>query len=154
MKKKLISFFVAAAMVMSMPTAIFASEAPTSEPAQRTAGIDGSAEISPMTTTSATVGATRISSTKGSVTAFASFSRKASKASCTVTLQYKSSGGSWLTATGLPVYSYIKRANNVYSISISKTFTLKKGKVYRAKVVFSDTNSDGTYYRTVYSGSF
>ena len=111
------------------------------------------AEISPMSTTISTVGATRKSSTQGLVTASASFGTKASTAKCTITLQEKYNG-SWRTATGVPVISYIKTVKNTYSITASKTFTLKSGKVYRAKVVFSDTISGTTYYKTHYSGSF
>ncbi len=153
MKKKLLSFALAAAMMLSMPTALFAAETATAEPINNPGTCTDGAEISPMSTTSATVGASRISSTKGSVSASASFNTKASKATCVITLQVKSNGA-WKTATDLPTYSYTKTATNVYSISSSKTFTLKSGKVYRAKVMFSDTNSNGTYYRTKYSGSF
>lgn len=153
MKKKLLSFALAAAMMLSMPTALFAAETATAEPINNPGTYSDGAEISPMSTTSVSAGASRISSTKGSVSASASFNTKASKATCIITLQVKSNG-TWKTATDLPVYSYTKNASNVYSISASKTFTLKSGKVYRAKVMFSDTNSSGTHFRTCYSGSF
>lgn len=153
MKKKLLSFALAAAMMLSMPTALFAAETATAEPINNPGTCTDGAEISPMSTTSVSAGASRISSTKGSVSASASFNTKASKATCIITLQVKSNG-TWKTATDLPVYSYTKNASNVYSISASKTFTLKSGKVYRAKVMFSDTNSSGTHFRTCYSGSF
>lgn len=153
MKKKLLSFALAAAMMLSMPTALFAAETATAEPITDPGTCSDGVEISPMSTTSATAGASRISSTKGSVSANASFNAKASKATCIITLQVKSNG-SWKTATDLPVYSYTKTSTNAYSITASKTFTLKSGKVYRAKVMFSDTNSSGTHFRTCYSGSF
>lgn len=153
MKKTLLSFALAAAMMLSMPTALFAAETATAEPINNPGTCTDGAEISPMSTTSVSAGASRISSTKGSVSASASFNTKASKATCIITLQVKSNG-TWKTATDLPVYSYTKNASNVYSISASKTFTLKSGKVYRAKVMFSDTNSSGTHFRTCYSGSF
>ena len=153
MKKKLLSFALAATMMLSMPTALFAAETSTAEPINNPGTCTDGAEISPMSTTSSTVGASRISSTKGSVSAHASFSAKATKASCAITIQVKS-GSSWKTASDLPVYSYVKNVSNTYYISASKTFTLKSGKVYRAKIVFSDTNSSGTYFKTKYTGSF
>ena len=152
MKKKLLTFVLAAAMVLSMPTALFAAEAQSEKTADTPTVSEGN-EIAPRSTTSATVGASRKSSTSGSVSANASFNTKASKATCTITLQVKSNG-SWKTATDLPVYSYIKTEYNTYSIIASRTFTLKSGKVYRAKVVLSDTNSNGTYSTTRYTGSF
>lgn len=153
MKKKLLSFALAAAMMLSMPTALFAAETATAEPINNPGTCTDGAEISPMSTTSVSAGASRISSTKGSVSASASFNTKATKATCTIILQEKYNG-SWQTATGIPVFSYVKTTKNVYSISASKTFTLKSGKVYRAKIVISDTNSGGTYYRTSYTGAF
>ena len=153
MKKKLLSFALAATMMLSMPTALFAAETATAEPINNPGTYSDGAEISPMSTASSTVGASRISSTKGSVSAHASFSAKATKASCTMMIQVKSNG-SWVLATDLPVHTYVKNVTNAYSITSSKTFTLKSGKVYRAKIVFSDTNSSGTYYITKYSGSF
>lgn len=152
MKKKLLTFVLAAAMVLSMPTALFAAEAQSEKTADTPTVSEGN-EIAPRSATSATVGASRKSSTSGSVSASASFGSKASTAKCTITLQEKYNG-SWRTATGIPVISYVKTAYNVYSIGASKTFTLKSGKVYRAKVVFSDTNSSGTSSTTRYTGSF
>ena len=153
MKKKLLSFALAAAMMLSMPTALFAAETATAEPITNPGTCSDGVEISPMSTTSVSAGASRISSTKGSVSANASFSAKASTAKCAITLQEKYNG-SWRTATGVPVISYVKTVKNSYSISASKTFTLKSGTVYRAKIVISDTNSGGTYYKTSYTGSF
>ena len=152
MKKRLLTFIMAAAMVLSIPTALFAAEQNTPEPGAATVTADGGA-IAPQSTTSSDVGASRSSSTSGSVTAYASFDKKATKATCTIILQEKYNG-SWRTATGLPAYSYVKTVSNAYSITASKSFTLKSGTVYRAKVVFSDTNSDGTHYTTRYTGSF
>ena len=152
MKKKLLTFVLAAAMVLSMPTALFAAESQSEKTADTPTVSEGN-EIAPRSATSATAGASRKSSTSGSVSANASFSTKASKATCTIILQEKYNC-TWRTATGIPVYSYVKTSSNVYSIAASKTFTLKSGTVYRAKVVFSDTNSSGTHYKTCYSGSF
>ena len=143
---------MAAAMVLSMPTALFAAEQNTPEPGAAAVTSDGGS-IAPQSTTSATAGASRLSSTSGSVSAYASFDKKATKATCTITLQEKYNG-SWRTATGLSVYSYVKTEYNTYSVAASKTFTLKSGTVYRAKVVFADTNSSGTHYTTKYTGSF
>lgn len=152
MKKRLLTFVMAAAMVLSMPTALFAAEQNTPEPGAAAVTADGGA-IAPQSTTSSDVGASRISSTSGSVSAYANFDQKASKATCTITLQEKYNG-SWRTATGLSVYSYIKNEYNTYSVTASKTFTLKSGTTYRAKVVFTDTNSSGTHSITRYTGSF
>ena len=91
--------------------------------------------------------------TSGNVSAYASFDRKATSASCTITLQEKYNGA-WRNATGVPVKIYRKTITNSYSISAARTFTLVKGKVYRAKIRFVDTNSTGTYYKTRYTGSF
>ena len=148
MKKRLLTFIMAAAMVLSMPTALFAAE----QPGAAAVTADGGA-IAPQSTNTSNVGASRSSSTSGSVSAYASFDEKATKATCTIILQEKYNG-SWRTATGLPAYSYVKSASNTYTISASKAFTLKSGTVYRAKVVFADTNSSGTHYQTKYTGSF
>ncbi|MDO4545411.1 MAG: hypothetical protein Q4C25_04575 [Bacillota bacterium] len=99
------------------------------------------------------VSASRHSGTSGSVSAYAGFNKKATKATCTITLQEKYNG-SWRNATGLPVTIYKKTVYDSYSISAAKTFTLKSGKTYRAKIGFVDTNSSGTYYKTRYTGAF
>ena len=111
------------------------------------------AVITPVKVTTGSVTADRHSNTSGSVTAYASFNARASKASCTMTLQEKS-GGSWKTATGVPVVTYKKTVTNSYSITAGKTFTLKAGKVYRVKAAIIDTTSSGTYTKTLYTGSF
>jgi len=99
------------------------------------------------------IGASRLSNTSGNVTAYAFFSQKATKAKCAIYLQEKYNG-SWRTATGVSVTGYIKTVYDVNSITAGKTFTLVKGKVYRAKIVFTDTNSSGTFTKTRYTGSF
>lgn len=99
------------------------------------------------------IGRSRISSTSGSVSAYATFNKKASTAKCNILMQVKSNG-SWVTASNLPVWSYTKYVYNKNSISAGKTFTLKKGKVYRAKITFYDKNSSGAYTKTYYTGSF
>lgn len=114
---------------------------------------DEGMNITPMSVSSSYIGATRYSKTSGKVSASAGFTRKASKATCSITLQEKYNG-SWRTATGLSVRAYVKTQYNTYSIAAARTFTLKSGKVYRAKIVFSDKNSSGTYYKTRYTGSF
>lgn len=152
MKKKAISFLLAAVLVLSMPTALFAAEVspvtPITDPV--TSSDTG---IAPMSTDTTSVGASRISSTKGSVSAYGSFNTKATKATCTITLQEKYNG-SWRTATNVPVKTYIKTVYNSFAVSASKTFTLNSGKVYRAKITFSDTNSSGTHSTIRYTGSF
>ena len=109
--------------------------------------------IRPVSVSSSSIGTSRYSNTSGNVTAYAGFTKKASTATCTITLQQKS-GSSWVTPTGIPVLAYKKTVYNSYSIAASKTFTLKKGKVYRARITFSDKNSSGTYSNTRYTGAF
>lgn len=115
--------------------------------------IEENTGITPRTTTTSKIGATRYSGTSGKVSAYASFDKKATSATCTITLQEKYNG-SWRTATGVPVKIYSKTVYNSYSITSSKTFTLVKGKVYRAKISIIDKNSSGSYYKTLYTGSF
>lgn len=153
MKKRLACFIFAAAMVLSLPAAAFAAETPTlpTEPIENEATIGG--DVSVMSVSSSTVNTDRLSNTSGIVNAYASFSGTASKSVCIIYLQEKYNG-SWRTATGLGTTSYTKTAYNTKSISAGKTFTLIKGKVYRAKVVFTATINGNTYSRTHYSGSF
>lgn len=113
----------------------------------------GDAGIAPMSTTSSSFGVDRLSNTSGKAGAYAGFNKKATKATCTMTLQEKYNG-SWRTATNVPVTVYKKITYDTYSIAASKTFTLIKGKVYRVKFLITDTNSSGTYYLTKYSSSF
>lgn len=129
MKKKIASFALALFLVLSLPMAACAS------------------------VSSSSIGTSRISNTSGSVSAYALFNRTASTAKCTITLQVKSNG-SWVAATNLPTWSYTKIVYNKNSISSQKTFTLAKGKVYRAKIVFQDTKGSSTTYKTRYTGSF
>lgn len=110
-------------------------------------------QIAPMSVAASNIGTTRYSGTSGNVSAYACFSKTASKATCTIKLQEKYND-TWRTATGLSVNTYIKTVYDKTSISAGKTFTLKSGKVYRAKITFSDTNSNGTFYKTRYTGSF
>lgn len=153
MKRKILIFVLSAIVALSMPTALFATEIePVDiEPSQVTVNDDSG--ISLMSINSATVGASRKSNTSCSVSAHASFNVKATKATCTITLQEKYNG-SWRTATNIPVVSYVKIVYDSYTITASRTFTLNSGKVYRAKVVFTDQNSSGTSLKTCYSGSF
>lgn len=155
MKKKLTCFIFAAALVLSMPTALFAAETgttPTTPIGQ--AIIDGGdGGIAVTSVDSSNISASRISSTSANVSAYAAFNTTATKATCTIILQEKS-GSSWITPSGLSVTSYVKTVYNANSITAGKTFAVKSGKVYRAKILFSDTNSSGTYYRTRYTGSF
>lgn len=151
MKRKILIFALSAIVALSMPTALFAAEVESAEPAAE--AISSDVGIAPMSTTNSTIGASRISSTSGSVSAYGSFDVKATRASCSITLQEKYNG-SWRTATNIPVITYVKTATNCYTISASRTFTLNSGKVYRAKIVFTDTNSSGTHMKTRYTGSF
>ena len=153
MKKRLACFIFAAAMILSLPAAAFAAETPTlpTEPIENEATIGG--DVSVMSVSSSTVNTDRLSNTSGVVNAYAAFSGTASTSVCTIFLQEKYNG-SWRTATGLGTTSCTKTAYNTKSISAGKTFTLIKGKVYRAKVVFTATINGTKYSRTHYSGSF
>ena len=154
MKKKLASFILSAALVLSLPVAVSAAEvsAVNPEPVSITGGSE-TGEISPASASTSSVGATRHGPTSGSVSAYASFSGTASKAVCSIFLQEKYNG-SWRTATGVPVTVYVKTAYNTSSIAAGKTFTLVRGKVYRAKVIFTDTINGVTYAITRYTGAF
>lgn len=149
MKKKLTSFIVAAALVLSMPTALFAAEQQSEAFGTNasTAGNDNG--IMPMAVDNTTISANRISSTSAEVAAYAAFDTTVAKATCTIILQEKS-GSSWVTPTGLSVKSYVKTVYNKSSIAAGKVFTVKSGKVYRAKIVFVEPNS----IKTRYTGSF
>lgn len=114
---------------------------------------DEGMDVAPMSVATSDIGVSRNSSTSGTVTAYASFTKTASTAKCSIYLQEKYNG-SWRTATGLSVTGYIKTVYDTKSITAGRTFTLIKGKVYRAKIVFSDKNSTGTYIKTRYTGSF
>lgn len=149
MKKKLTSFIVAAALVLSMPTALFAAEQQSEAFGTNANAAGNDSGIIPMAIDSSTIGASRISSTSASVSAYAAFDKTVSKATCTIILQEKS-GSSWVTPTGIPVKSYVKTVYNQNSITAGKAFTVKSGKVYRAKIVFAEPNS----IKTRYTGSF
>lgn len=153
MKKRLACFIFAATMVLSLPAAAFAADTPTlpTEPIESEASVGGEASVMSVATSS--VGTTRHNSTSGTVNAYATFTSKASKAVCVIYLQEKYNG-SWRTATGLGTTLYTKTAYNCKSITAGKTFTLKSGKVYRAKVVFTDVINGVTSIKTRYTGSF
>lgn len=152
MKKKLASFILASALVMSLPMAASAAELTTGNLEPIGSAIsEGDASV--MSVASSNIGASRLSSTSGNVSAYAAFSGTATKAICTMYLQ-ESYNGSWRTATGLSTTSYTKTVYNTNSISASKTFTLKSGKTYRAKIVFNDTIGGTTYTKTRYTGAF
>ena len=147
MKKKLLSFVIAAAMVMGIPAAL------------GSAGLDMPDEITvaPVTanakTTTSSMSSKRHSPTKATVSAYGSFDRKATKAVCTILLQEKYNG-EWRTARGLSKKSYTKTTYDTYSIVAAYKFTVKSGKVYRARIVFTDHNSNGDYLRVRYTGAF
>ena len=139
-----------AALVLSLPMAVSAAEIGSATDPVATAVSE--AEAGARSVSSSNVGASRLSSTSGSVSAYATFSGTASKAVCLIYLQ-ESYNGSWRAATGV-TNSYSKTVYNANSITAGKTFTLKSGKVYRAKVVFTDTIGGTTYTKTRYTGSF
>lgn len=150
MKKRLMILVMAAALVLSLPMAVSAAELGGATDPVATAVSEGEAGTRSVSTSS--IGADRTSNTSGVVSAYAAFSGTASKAVCQIYLQ-ESYNGSWRAATGV-TNSYSKTVYNANSISAGKTFTLKSGKVYRAKVVFTDTLNGTTYTKTRYTGSF
>lgn len=147
MKKKLLSFIIAAAITFGIPAAIGSTEIklPSDSPL--------SPAVAEATTTTNSIGTSRHSATSGTVSAYASFDCKAKKAVCTIELQEKYKDA-WRTAKDIPTVIYTKIVYDSYSITASKKFALKSGKVYRAKIVFSDKNSSGTHYKTRYTGAF
>lgn len=155
MKKKLTAFILAAALVMSLPMAASAAALTENitEPVTAAISDGGDGGVSVMSVASSNIGADRHSNTSGTVTAYALFSGTASKAVCQIYLQEKYNG-SWRSATGLSTTSYSKTVYNKNSITAAKTFTLKSGKVYRAKIVFIDTINGTTHTKTRYTGSF
>lgn len=151
MKKRLMILVMAAALVLSLPMAVSAAELGAATDPVATAVSE--AGDNARSVSSSTIGADRTSNTSGNVSAYATFSGTASKAICTIYLQ-ESYNGSWRTATGLSTTSYTKTVYNTNSISASKSFTLKSGKTYRAKIVFSDTIGGTTYTKTRFTGAF
>lgn len=148
MKKRLACFIFAAAMVLAMPMASFAAEQPMIDQSVTTNSGDNTRSVS-----TSSIGADRLSNTSGMIEAYATFTKAASKAVCTIYLQEKYNG-SWRTATGLGTTKYTKTAFNTNSIAAAKTFTLISGKVYRGKIVFTDTINGTVYTKTRYTGSF
>lgn len=153
MKKRLACFIFAAAMVLSLPAAAFAADTPTlpTEPIESGATVGGEASV--MSVNTSTISADRTSATSGKISAYATFSGTATTATCIIYLQEKYNG-SWRAATGLGTTSYTKTVSNSKSITAGKTFTLKSGKTYRAKVVISARINGTLYGKTHYSGAF
>ena len=151
MKKRLMILVMAAALVLSLPMAVSAAELGGATDPVATAISE--AEAGARSVSSSQIGADRLSSTSGKVSAYATFSGTATKAICTIYLQ-ESYNGSWRTATGLSTTSYKKTVYNANSISAGKTFTLISGKTYRAQIVFTDTVNGTTYTKTRYTGAF
>lgn len=152
MKKRLMILVMAAALVLSLPMAVSAAEigAAGTDPVVTAVG---EAEAGARSVSSSSISADRHSPTSGSVDAYAAFSGTATKAVCQIYLQ-ELYNGSWRTATGLTTTSYTKTVYNANSITAGKTFTLKSGKTYRAKIVFTDTIGGTTYTKTRFTGSF
>lgn len=141
---------MAAALVLSLPMAVSAAEIGAATDPVATAV--GEAEAGARSVSSSNISADRISSTSGSVSAYATFSGTATKAVCQIFLQ-ESYNGSWRAATGV-TNSYSKTVYNANSITAGKTFTLKSGKTYRAQIIFTDTIGGTTYTKTRYTGAF
>ncbi|MCO7122967.1 hypothetical protein NIA71_13535 [Ihubacter massiliensis] len=102
---------------------------------------------------SATVNANRTSNTSARVSADITYTTTVDSATNKITLQEKYNG-SWRTATGVPVKTVSRTKSNVRSLSLPYTFTLVKGKVYRAKADFTSKKGSSTITKTFYSNVF
>ncbi len=113
----------------------------------------GSVSVVSAYTSIATVATNRISNTSGRVSADISYSSVLDSCTNKITLQEKYNG-TWRTATGVPVKTVSRTKSNVRTLVLPYTFTLIKGKVYRAKCVFTSKKGSTTRTKTVYSNSF
>ncbi len=102
---------------------------------------------------SAKIAVDRLSNTSASASASASFDGIKDSVKCTMTLQEKYNG-SWRKATGVSKKTASITEKNTTTVLLSTRFTLIKGKVYRIKAKFTETNGSRTTSSTYYSGSF
>lgn len=102
---------------------------------------------------SAKIAVDRLSNTSASASASASFDGIKDSVKCTMTLQEKYNG-SWRKATGVSKKTASITEKNTTTVLLSTRFTLIKGKVYRIKAKFTETNGSRTTSSIYYSGSF
>lgn len=115
--------------------------------------IFGSVSVASAYTSAATVSVGRTSNTSARASADITYSTVVSSCTTKMTLQEKY-GGSWRTATGVPVKTVSKTRTSVSSMGFPYTFTLKKGVVYRIKAVFSSKKGTSSTTKTLYSPAF
>lgn len=113
----------------------------------------GSVSVASADVAVANIDVARNSNTEGEVYANAVFNDLVDSCSVKIVLQEKYNG-SWRTATGVPTSSVTLNKGRTYDIDLFYTFTLVKGKVYRAKAVYTDTVYSLTYTNTYYSATF
>lgn len=101
----------------------------------------------------AEINTNRTSNTSATITASADFDGVKDSCTCKITLQEKYNG-SWRKATGVTKKTASLTKSNCAGILFSTKFTLVKGKVYRAKVTFTDKKGSRSVTSTYYSGSF
>lgn len=113
----------------------------------------GSVSMVSAYTTATGVYTKRTSNTSARATADVTHSETVATATIKMTLQEKYNG-SWRTATGVPVKTVSKTKSKTSSFSLPYTFTLKKGKVYRVKAIFTSKKGTTTKTLTLYTGAF
>lgn len=115
--------------------------------------IFGSVSVASAYAASANVYTERTSNTSADVRADIIYNTTVDTCTIKLTLQEKYNGA-WRTATGVPVKVVLKNSKSGYRFSLSYTFTLLKGKVYRIKAEYSSTAGDTSSKITRYTGSF
>lgn len=113
----------------------------------------GSVSVVSAYSSSANVHVSRTSNTSANVSADVSYSTTVDSCTIKITLQEKYNG-SWRTATGVSVKTVSRTKSKVSSLSLPYTFKLVKGKVYRAKAVFTSKKGSTTTSKTYYSSVF
>ncbi|MEF9922296.1 MAG: hypothetical protein RSD90_04485 [Anaerovoracaceae bacterium] len=138
MRKKLISLFLATIMVLSLGASFcFAEEG-----------------ITPYSTHSVSLTPVRHSDTYADADVHVSFSGVADNYTIAVVLQEKN-GSSWRTAQGVYSSATYFRGTKKQLVTVSQSWTVKKGMLYRLKIVSTDEYNNGSSYTdTTYSDPF
>lgn len=113
----------------------------------------GSVSVASAYSSAAEVYTNRTSNTSARAIADIIYTDTVSTATIKMTLQEKYNG-SWRTATNVPVKTVSKTKSKTSGFSLSYTFTLKKGKVYRVKSAFTSKKGTTTKTLTLNSGAF
>lgn len=115
--------------------------------------IFGSVSVASAYSSAANIHVSRTSNTSAKISADITYSTTVDSCTIKITLQEKYNG-TWRTATNVPVKTVSRTKSNIHSLSLPYTFTLIKGKVYRAKAVFTSKKGSATISKTLYSSSF